>query len=182
MLRIIGGQYRSRKLFQPPEMITRPTKDRVREAIFSSLGRRILDACVLDLFAGSGAYGLEAYSRGARDVHFNDHHALAITTIQKNLDLLAIKTAVTTQLDYLDCLRHLSAQGHTFHVIFLDPPYDQDMLSIAVSKLLTSALLNPGGVLVIEYEKEQIQLPEAEFVVKKYNYGRTNVLIGWKKT
>ncbi|HNY74567.1 MAG TPA: RsmD family RNA methyltransferase, partial [Bacilli bacterium] len=88
MIRIIGGKHRSRLIETPPSEIVLPTKNMVREALFSILGRKVSNAIVLDLFAGSGALGLEALSRGANKVYFSDHHREPIKIIGKNVESL----------------------------------------------------------------------------------------------
>jgi 16S rRNA (guanine966-N2)-methyltransferase len=181
MLRIIAGKFRSRKLLQPPIEITRATKDRVREAVFSALGVQINAASVLDLFAGSGAYGLEAISRGARQVHFNDMNAKAIAILNQNMNLLKITNATVTQLDYLVCLGSLHQNQQTFDIIFLDPPYQSEALQKAVDFITEKQLLNPHGAVVIETEGKQLVLSAEVYLTKRYNYGRTTIEIGWKK-
>ncbi|MEY3431872.1 MAG: ribosomal small subunit methyltransferase, partial [Bacillota bacterium] len=123
MLRIIAGKFRSRKLLQPSLKITRPTKDRVREAIFSAIGPKIIDAVVLDLFAGSGAFGFEALSRGARFVYINDHNPDAIKIIEANKFDLKIEETKISQLDALQFIQYAVKNKIQFDIVFLDPPY-----------------------------------------------------------
>lgn len=178
MLRIIAGKFRSRKLHQPPLSLTRSTKDRVREAIFSSLSTTIINAHVLDLYAGSGAYGFEALSRGAAVAYFNDNHQDAFNVIHQNVKDLNIEHTVITQLDYQTCLYNLSKQGLTFDIIFLDPPYQSNFLTISIEIIVSERLLSKSGIIVIESEQESSLLPEDKFLIKTYNYGRTFVHIG----
>jgi len=181
VLRIIAGTLRSRQFIQPPGMITRATKDRVREAIFSAIGPRINGTAVLDLFAGSGAYALEAFSRGAKTIHLNDAHLEAYQTLTANLLKLGIQGAVTTQLDFLTCLNQYAMQKHQFDLIFLDPPYDSKMLEAAYRLIIQADLIKPRGILILESEGPEIDLSAVIFNHKVYNYGRTMVQIAWKK-
>jgi 16S rRNA (guanine966-N2)-methyltransferase len=177
MLRIIAGIYRSRQLQQPPLSLTRATKDRVREAVFAALGPKVIGAKVLDLFAGSGAYGIEAFSRGAAHLHLNDMHEKVIQVIQANLASLNLHGQVVSQMD---ALKFLQATQETYDLIFLDPPYQwssvEDLLNLVKQRL------NPFGVVVYESESEQSLLNQDIFRIKTYNYGRTYVHIGWKLT
>jgi 16S rRNA (guanine966-N2)-methyltransferase len=182
MLRIIAGQFRSRSIHQPPLTITRPTKDRVREAVFSAIGTKVLHAKVLDLFAGSGAYGIEAISRGATFVHFNDQHPEATAVIQSNCHALKLTPYALTQREYQACISQLKKDAQTFDLIFIDPPYAQDLTAVMSALLQTPSLLNPQAMVVVEYEEGSSAIPEDLFQVKRYNYGRTNISIGWKKT
>ena len=177
MVRIIAGIYRSRQLQQPPLSLTRATKDRVREAVFAALGPKVIGAKVLDLFAGSGAYGIEAISRGATQLNLNDIHEEAIRVIQANLASLKLHGQVVTQLD---ALKFFESFQETYDLIFLDPPYQWSSLEDLLKLVLKS--LNPFGVVVYESESEQSFLNQDIFRIKTYNYGRTYVHIGWKLT
>jgi 16S rRNA (guanine966-N2)-methyltransferase len=182
MLRIIAGKFRSRKLEQPPLTITRATKDRVREGIFSSLHQKVNGAIVLDLFSGSGAYAIEAYSRGAAKIFLNDQHPSAQSTIHKNLDMLGIDDAILFNLEAMDCLQKLKENKQTFDLIFLDPPYTDERLSQMILMIVNEQLLNSKGVIITEQEKISSVFPKDIFSVKAYNYGRTHIQIGWKQT
>jgi 16S rRNA (guanine966-N2)-methyltransferase len=182
MLRVIAGKLRSRKLEQPPINITRATKDRVREAVFSSLQKKVIGATVLDLFSGSGAYAIEAYSRGAAKICLNDNHPLAQISIKKNLEQLGIHDATLLSLEAMECLRFLKANKQTFDLVFLDPPYADDRLNQIISWIIEEGLLNEKGVIVTEQEKELSLFPKDNFITKAYNYGRTHIQIGWKQT
>src|SRR3954447_1010930 len=121
-MRVIAGIYGGRRLQAPPGTDTRPTSDRVREALFSILGDRVQDARVLDLFAGSGALGLEALSRGAETVTFVDDNRAAIAAIKGNLAALKANADVR-QTDALRFLGGASESGAQYDLILLDPPY-----------------------------------------------------------
>ncbi len=151
-MRVIAGTYGGRVLKAPPGAATRPTSDRVREALFSILGDHVHQARVLDLFAGSGALGLEALSRGADSVTFVDDAAPAIRVVKANLE--ALKAAATVrQTDALRFLAAASGNGAQYDLIFLDPPYRRaERLARPLSEALP-AVLAPGAVAVAESDR-----------------------------
>lgn len=173
MLRIIAGKYRSRLIEVPPSE-TVPTKNRVREAILSSLYNEIPNARVLDLFAGSGALGIETLSRGASYCLFCDVDYEACQIIKKNLVSLQEFNAKVFHGDYLSCLEK---EKEPFDIVFLDPPYAQkEYYGKAVEALFEYGLLSPNARLVLEYEGEDLDIPQ-EFASRKIkNYGKTRVL------
>ncbi len=181
MLRIIAGKFRSRILLQPPLKITRPTKDRVREAIFSAIGNKVIDAVVLDLFAGSGAYGLEAISRGAKYAYLNDNHPEAKKIIEANMISLKIDQVKASQQDAIEFIQFSTLNKLQFNIVFLDPPYAYSDQSKLFNQLFKGNILLPGSIVVYENESELHDFNEDKFIVKSYNYGRTYVHIGWKK-
>lgn len=127
-MRIIGGEYRGRIIKMPKSMEVRPTQDRVREAIFNVISEKIPGSDVLDLFAGSGAFGIEAISRGAKSVIFVDNNINCIKIIKSNLSILGEDMGMT-QLLKTDAVRAISRfqkEGRKFDIIFLDPPYYRD--------------------------------------------------------
>lgn len=151
-MRVIAGTYRGRTLKAPPGDGTRPTSDRVKEALFSILGPRIDDARVLDLFAGSGALGLEALSRGADSATFVDDGHPAIKAINANLQALSA-TATVRRDDALRFLSAASISGAQYDLVFLDPPYrDAERLAQPLSAALP-AVLAPGAVVVAESDR-----------------------------
>ena len=151
-VRVISGTYGGRTLKAPPGDSTRPTSDRVREALFSILGARVPQARVLDLFAGSGALGIEALSRGALEVTFVDDAHAAIKAIKANLQALSVQGRVQKS-DALRHLAHASNTGAQYDLVFLDPPYRQaERLARPLSEALP-AVLAPGAVAVAESDR-----------------------------
>jgi 16S rRNA (guanine966-N2)-methyltransferase len=151
-MRVIAGEWRGRPLKAPPGAATRPTSDRVREALFSILAPRIPEARVLDLFAGSGALGLEALSRGALSATFVDDAAAAVRAIEANLNAFGAEAEVRRA----DAVRFLAAarrDGAQYDLVFLDPPYRlAERLAPALSEALP-AVLAPGAVAVAESDR-----------------------------
>jgi 16S rRNA (guanine966-N2)-methyltransferase len=151
-LRVIAGRYGGRRLQAPPGAATRPTSDRVREALFSILGPRVEGAAVLDLFAGSGALGLEALSRGAASVTFVDSAPAALRALRANLEALGTDAEVV-RADALRWLRSASSGGRQYSLVFLDPPYRRaEALGAALSDALP-AVLGPDALLVAESDR-----------------------------
>jgi 16S rRNA (guanine966-N2)-methyltransferase len=168
-VRIVSGIARGRALFTPPtnESNIRPTSDKAREALFSILGRVVDGAKVLDLFAGTGALGLEAFSRGAASVVFVDVDRKARELIRRNISRLFSDFSNDETLQVLaddlsgtlwqSKLRRLAPQG--FDLIFADPPYGQDLSLATLVALDKSPLLAESGMLVLE-ERFNIALPQ----------------------
>lgn len=150
-MRVIGGQFRSRVLAEFAGENVRPTSDRAREALFNILSLKIYGARVLDLFAGSGALGIESLSRGAKEVLFNDLSKDSVAIIKKNLTTLKIavngEQAKVMQSDYLSCLDVAHGQ---FDLIFIDPPYRFDYGEKALQKISKRGLLSENGIAVYE--------------------------------
>jgi 16S rRNA (guanine966-N2)-methyltransferase len=151
---VVAGVYGGRRLVAPPGDATRPTSDRVREALFSVLGRSIDGARVLDLFAGSGALGIEALSRGAAAAVFVDRAPAAIKAIRTNLDALGIEADVR-RLEARAALRAASARAEAYDLVFLDPPYRHAAaLGLELSEALP-AVLAPGARVVSESDRRE---------------------------
>jgi 16S rRNA (guanine966-N2)-methyltransferase len=121
-VRVVAGRLGGRTLVTPRGQATRPTSDRVREALFSILGEAVVGARVLDLFAGSGALAIEALSRGASEATLVDSSAAAVTAIRRNLDALGLDAEIRRQ-DALSYLRGASRDARQYDLVFLDPPY-----------------------------------------------------------
>lgn len=151
-MRISGGSARGIPIGTGGARHVRPATDRMREAVFSSLGQRVGDAAVLDLFAGSGSYGLEALSRGAGTVLFIEKHPRAVAVLQENLIAVCRSMGhpekIRTRVIRRDVLRFESATR--FDLVFMDPPYDLARSRTADLLGLAEPLLQPGGVLVFE--------------------------------
>ena len=173
-LRIIGGDWRGRKLDFPDAPGLRPTPDRVRETLFNWLMPMIRGAHCLDLFAGSGALGLEALSRGAAEVVLIDSQPAAINALQKNLDIL--QAGQRAQLQQRDALAYLSQLDKKFDLIFLDPPYHQGLLQPCIDKLYEQGILKPSGYLYFETSRDEDLpiLPEAWLLHRQKSAGQVN--------
>lgn len=167
--RIIAGQWRRRKLHFPPLPGIRPSPDRVRETLFNWLRDRIEGASCIDLFAGSGALGLEALSRGAASVIFVDKERAAVAAIRGHLDLL--KAAGGTVLQ-TDAFAWLVGTPTPVDLVFLDPPFDADLVPEACAKL-AQGWLKPGAWLYLEHAAERVPALSPEWqVLRESRAGR----------
>jgi 16S rRNA (guanine966-N2)-methyltransferase len=174
-VRVVAGVYGGRRLEAPRGRSTRPTADRVREALFSILGP-IDDARVLDLFAGSGALGIEALSRGAREAVFVDSDARAAAAIRRNLDALGIEPASVHRRDAFPWLRSAADGEEAFDLVFADPPYSSAGQTAARLSELLPPLLTDSSLIVTESDKRsplELALPR----VDERTYGDTRIAI-----
>jgi 16S rRNA (guanine(966)-N(2))-methyltransferase RsmD len=180
-MRIVGGKYRHLQINYPETFDTRPTMDKVREAIFSALGNNVVDARILDLFAGSGAMGLEALSRGAKTCTFVDKSKVAIDCVKSNL--VKIKVSEPTKIILNDALSYLETLGdEQFDILFLDPPYaNKPIYFQCISHLIHNNNLTENGIIVLESDDgkllDSIEMIESFSSYKQYKYGHTFVYI-----
>jgi 16S rRNA (guanine966-N2)-methyltransferase len=159
-MRVIAGKFGSRRLRTLRGMALRPSSDRLRETLFNILGPAVKDSLFVDAFAGSGAVGIEALSRGAREVVFIESHRPAAGLIRENLQSLGIAAGVEVlAMDAIRGLEQLAARRRLADFIFLDPPYarTQDYLRV-LDFLDGSHLLAPGSLIVVEHRRK-LQLP-----------------------
>jgi len=178
-MRVIAGSAGGLRL-DVPESGIRPTMDRVKAAIFSSLGERVIGARVLDLFAGTGALGIEALSRGAASAMFVESDRSAIAALERNLARTGLRGRVRKQ-DVFDFLSHTStAEAH--EIIFADPPYDKSKLGDPFTKLLLRNdrlpdRLTPNGIFVLEkMPAERLVATDFWKVVRRKAYGATETI------
>jgi len=174
-MRIVAGQLGGRRIVAPPGSATRPTSDRVREALFSVLGVTVRDARVLDLYAGSGALGLEALSRGAASAVFVDRSQQAIKAVRANLEALGMEADVR-RMEAGAAIRTASTRGEAYDLVFLDPPYRRAAgLGRELSEALP-AVLAPGARVVSESDRRDplaLDLP----LTDERRYGDTVIRI-----
>lgn len=163
-MRVIAGKYKRTPINTlEGEDITRPTKDMVKEALFSSI-EIFSDTKFLDLFSGSGAIGLEALSRGAEDVIFNDINAKAIKIIRSNLEKVK-EERVVLNLDYQECLKRL--EGEKFDYIYCDPPYNFTAYEEIFFYVNKYSLLDKKGIIIMEVNKDT-NLEDEYLGIKQY--------------
>jgi 16S rRNA (guanine966-N2)-methyltransferase len=176
-MRVISGSARGIPLRIPSHDL-RPTMEMVRGAIFSALGERVVEARVLDLFSGSGAFGIEALSRGATAATFVDDHPKAIAAIKTNLEKTRLEAAVVRS----DVFRFLDRTEQTFDLIFADPPYskrpnDPDLAANLIASTALEHRLATGGLLVLEKTSGDLPLEAHGWAaVRDKTYGSTQVL------
>ena len=176
-MRITSGFLRNRR-FSVPDQEVRPTMESVREAVFSSLGGSCEGLRVLDLFAGSGALGMEAWSRGAEAVTFVERHSRVWKNLQQNIQSLEADGLGETRCIKADAIGWLGRAGGQFDLILADPPYDlPDALRLTLEGIATHLVLTDGGILV--YELRSRGTPEVSSdwnVLRDRKYGKTRVL------
>lgn len=173
MLQIVAGEFKSKKLALPPRVNTRPVSQKVRAAIFNTLGDRVVEASVLDLYSGSGAIGLEALSRGANSVVLVEKDNKAAQTIRKNIHILSADKKV--KLVCRDVEKYIADTMAQYDIVIIDPPY----------KLFTTTLVNKvaslvqyGGIIVVSCSSKSYLdgLGTELEVVRQKNYGDTQII------
>ena len=171
-MRIIAGTHRGRRIVAPKGSHTRPTGDRVREALFNLVGP-VDGASVLDLYAGSGALGLEALSRGARRCMFAESDAAACRVIRQNLEALGLTGAVVAQRDAVAVLREERSAGRQHELVLLDPPYERWASLEPVLGTLLADVVGAGGLVVVETDaRAEPALPLDLVTTRRYGSAR----------
>ena len=177
MLRIIGGIFKGKTLKTPKTQNTRPTQSQLREAVFNICQNYIESATFLDLFAGSGAMGFEALSRGASFVSFVEQNKLAYATILENASILDVKDQVF--ICKLDAETAIDKLKGPFDIIYIDPPYDLSIKTI-FTKLLQSTLIKPGSIIFLEQrfepKKESKPFEDPKILLKSSRKFATTIL------
>lgn len=175
-MRVIAGQSRGRKLVSAEGRDTRPTTDRVKESMFNLLAPYVCGANVLDLFAGSGALGIEALSRGAEKAVFVEKNAAALKNIETNLENTRLKDRA--EVFFGDYEKYLLSCSEKFDIVLLDPPYDSGFYGVALDLLAERGLLWHGSVVALEHS-DKIAAPQSgEFeIYTDRKYGSSMVAI-----
>lgn len=177
-MRIIAGKAKGRKLLSPPTLETRPTLDRVKEAMFSTIQGYIIDAVALDLFAGTGSLGLETASRGAKEVYLIDKSNTTYPLLKENIINLKLeKECISLNMDAYEALELFNKKGLVFNIIFIDPPYCKEMIPEAMKIIEENGLLDKEGIIVTKIDSiEEIYEGYKEIkLTKSRKYGNTTV-------
>lgn len=169
-MRVISGKYKGKNLEGFCIDGTRPTMDRVKESLFGIIQKYLDKSTCLDLFAGSGALGIEALSNGSNFCYFVDKNPLVIKILEKNLS--NIENYKLVKKDYIEALKTFDVK---FDIIFLDPPYEFNLITSAIKLITENDLLNDNGIIVCEYKNENI-LTDLE-LIKEKKYGSKNIKI-----
>ena len=179
-MRVISGTAKGTKLNSVESLSTRPTLDRVKEPLFSIILNYIEDANVLDLFAGSGALGIETLSRGAKKCVFCDKSFESIKMLKKNLQKTRLEEkSIIINKDYKKCIETLEKEK--FDVIFIDPPYKQNIGVDSIKLILNNKMLSKDGIIILETDEEQRDLKQLEELEKVEikdvrKYGRVRLI------
>jgi 16S rRNA (guanine966-N2)-methyltransferase len=178
-MRVVGGEYRGRKLVAPEGADTRPTAERVREALFDILGSGVEGASFGDLFAGTGAVGIEALSRGASSCIFVESHAKALRCLQRNIELVgATDRSRILSVAASKALGILEEEGSSLDVLFCDPPYADPRWPELLADLGHRPVLAHDGWLVVEHAiKAPPACPQGLTLRRAYRYGDTGLTI-----
>lgn len=171
-MQIITGKYRARKLVAVDSSETRPTLARVKESVFNLIFDKIDESIVLDLFAGSGSYGIECISRGAKEVFFVDQTDKAIKTIKQNTQKMTEKFEIIKS-SFSEALNSFERRNLKFDLVFLDPPYDSDFAIKSLEILKNKNLLNFGATIVVEHKlaNDLQNLLKCYIIKKSKKYG-----------
>ena len=185
-MRIISGKFKGKKLFLPKDKNTRPLKDLVKESIFNLLvhsaqiKKKIEDTSVLDLFSGSGSFGLECISRGSQDVYFFENHNLAIKVLKKNI--LSLNTINNYKIFEKDCFDYFDSKNilnKRFDIIFIDPPYKESKINKLIENIIEKQILNKKGVIIIHrHNKDKLEITKKIKILDIRNYGISKVYFG----
>ena len=177
-MRVISGEAKGQRLKVPKGQSVRPTTDRIKESVFNSLQNYIAESCVVDLFSGSGSLGIEALSRNAKQVYFVEMSNTHANCIQKNLEKTRFtEKAVIVQRDIKAGIKWLNCHKITADLIFMDPPYDQNLVEETIYFLSNHDIMKNQGILVVEHSCTE-RIPEIigkYKCIKQKKYGNTCV-------
>ena len=179
-MRIVGGLYKRRLITYPDDAEhIRPTKDRIREAIFSAIGD-LTGYTGVDLYSGSGAMGIEGLSRGCKFMTFVDKNKIAIDTTKKNISSLGIKNSEVLYMDDESAIKLFIKEKRKFDILFLDPPYKLGRYEEIISLFIENELLNKHAIIVIESDRDVAIKEEYYSSRRDYKYGDIKVAILWR--
>ena len=182
-MRIISGKLRGKKLFLPKDKNTRPLKDLVKLSIFNLIDHskkiniKLEGSSILDLFSGSGSFGLECLSRGSKIVYFFENYIEAIKILKKNLSLF--KNKENFKIFNNDCFEFFNSEqkiNKKFDIIFLDPPYRETRVNELLEKIIEYRILDPNGIIIIHrHKKDKIEITNKLKIFEVRNYGLSKV-------
>nr|WP_114297472.1 16S rRNA (guanine(966)-N(2))-methyltransferase RsmD [Anaerobacterium chartisolvens] len=176
MLRVISGTAKGHKLKAPRGVSTRPTSDRVKESLFNIISHSIYASEVLDLFAGTGNLGIEALSRGADSAVFIDRSQECFSIINENLRHTKLEDKASVMVgDVFACLKRLSSQGRKFDIVFLDPPYNKNLIEETLTFIVQNDIIRDNSIIIAERDIDDIipQSIEAIKLAREERYGDT---------
>lgn len=178
-MRVISGSARGLKLNTPVDYDIRPTTDRVKESMFNIIAPYIYDAVVLDLFSGSGALGIEALSRGAKEAYFCDKDPKSISVTKSNIAKAKLEDRSTVIVgDYIKGIKNFSDRNLKADLIFIDPPYYEGLFEEVLGSIISNGILAKDGILLVEHDyNTSINHVDGLKVQKEKKYGKTAVTI-----
>ena len=184
-MRIIGGKFKGKKILEPKDKETRPLKDLTKESIFNIINHsnkfsiNLEGSCVLDLFSGTGSFGLECLSRKAKHVTFVENYKKILPILKKNLfNLKSISNYKIIQKDILNKLE-ITSFKQKFDIIFLDPPYKENDLDKLLISILNIKLIKNDGIIIIHrYKKKKDKFPNSFKIIEEKVYGISKIIFG----
>ncbi len=175
-MKIISGSLKGRIVKGYDIIGTRPTMQRVKESLFATIQNHINNSIVLDLFTGTGNYGIEAISNGSKFVYFNDSNPICTKVIKDSLDTFKVNNYQILNLDYMKCLEYLN--NVKLDLIFLDPPYKEDYINKVLSYIDEYNMLNDNGLIICELINNNLSNNYQHFSIwKEKKYGDKRVII-----
>ncbi len=185
-MRIISGFYKGKKIIFPKSVRTRPLRDLVKESIFNLIENsnkfkiNMIGSKILDLFSGSGSFGLECISRGAKEVTFVENDPEALEILKKNIS--ALKSKNICNIVDKNCFNYLNSTNSNkkkLDLIFLDPPYKEMKLNILINKIIELNLLNKNGVMITHrHKKDNLEISNKLNIIDERFYGISKIIIG----
>ena len=182
-MRIISGKLKGKKLFLPKDKATRPLKDLVKVSIFNLLDhsnivkKKLENSSILDLFSGTGSFGLECLSRGSKNVYFFENYVEAIKVLEKNLNFF--KNSKNIKVFKFDCFEFFESNkeiNKKFDIIFLDPPYKELRINKLIEKIIQKKILKNDGLIIIHrHKKDKLEISKKLKVLDVRNYGISKV-------
>ncbi len=185
-MRIISGNFKGKKLFLPNDKITRPLKDIVKESIFNLIQHskkfniNVENSLVLDLFSGTGSFGIECISRGAKKVVFFENYPEAIKILEKNLNLLKkLDDHKIYKENFFNFFSSNKSFDLKFNIIFIDPPYKEKKINEIIEVIFEKKMLIQNGILIIHrHKKDDIKITNKLNILEDRSYGISKILLG----
>jgi len=185
-MRIIGGNHKGKKISISYDNKTRPLKDLVKESIFNLLEHSnkfhtsLLNSNILDLFSGTGSFGLECYSRGAKFITFVENYSEALKILKKNI--IALNANESSQIIQKNCFEYPELNKNLeekFDIIFLDPPYKENKINYLIDHIKNDELLKKNGIIIMHrHKKDDVKITAKLNILDKRNYGISKIIFG----
>lgn len=185
-MRIIGGKNKGKKIFLPVDKNTRPLRDIVKESIFNLIEHSnkfnisISNSIVLDLFSGSGSFGLECISRGAKFITFVENYVHALGILKKNISMMgALPFSEIIEDNCFELINEKKIFSKTFDIIFLDPPYKYKNINVLIEQIIEKKILKKTGIILIHrHKKDDIEITSKLKILDSRKYGISKIIIG----
>ena len=185
-MRVISGKFKGKKILLPKDNLTRPLRDLVKESIFNllehsnKLNVSIVNANVLDLFSGSGSFGLEIISRGAKKVTFVENYSPAYEILSKNIiNLQSQNESEIININCFDYIDKLNKEELKFDLIFLDPPFKEKEINSLIENIKNKKLLNKDGIIILHrHKKDDVELTSYLNIIDQRSYGISKITFG----